>query len=48
MLSDNSGKYLYEVCKEKVHENINVFLPEESFVRLGQAYTVSLIDIKDC
>ena len=48
VLSDNSGKYLYEVCKEKVHDNLNVFLPEESFVRLGQAYTVSLINIKDC
>ena len=48
VLSNNSGKYLYQVCKEKLLNNINLILPEESFVRIGQAYTISLIDINDC
>ena len=43
VLSNNSGKYLYQCCKERVNNNISIYLPDENFVRIGQAIAVANI-----
>ena len=43
VLSNNSGKYIYECVLNKLSNDINVYLPDEHFVRIGQAVSVANI-----
>lgn len=43
VLSNNSGRYIYECIKSKLDKEINVYLPDEMFIRIGQAICVANI-----
>lgn len=43
VLSNKSGQYMYKCALEKLNDGINIYLPDDMFVRIGQAVCVANI-----